>query len=488
MLKEVQYNPFRVLGVFSNSAMKDVVANEGKMKAFLKVGKTVSYPLDLSSFIPAIKRDGNVVANAKSQIALPDDKVKYAQFWFIKTTPIDGIAFNHLFQGDFDGAVDTFKKKRSASSLQNLVVCHLIKGNYREAIQTAAILYSDFLDDFVKTVDQQSTADKKTLVKQFVDGLASSGVDLAAQHVSSTDADWTDAINETVSKPIKDLLKNALETAKASKGKGCNERLNAGKELMVAVKNNLPKLNSLLDSLQYQILADELANEILQCGIDYFNESQDDDAPHIALPIQKYASTIAAGSVTKERCKDNLDILQKIIANLPPKEVANEAKAIRKELEKFCKLPDKISYSMDLLTATKPHVEAIKRKLGATNPFYLKISTQIVGNALHNVIEEVNGATASLTASSNVGFVALQKLKDTILSAELVATMMDSFDLEPDFKPRYDKNRASLKSLHRQVVSSGSYGSSSSSSDDTNWGCIIAVVIFIIIMIIANAK
>ena len=130
MITQVTQNPFRILGVFANSAMKDIVANEGKMKAFLKVGKDVSYPLDLPSILPAVKRSEAIVADAKSKIALPDDKLRHAQFWFVKSTSIDDVAFNHLYQGDFDGAVETFKKKRTASSLQNLVVCYLIKQNY----------------------------------------------------------------------------------------------------------------------------------------------------------------------------------------------------------------------------------------------------------------------------------------------------------------------------------------------------------------------
>ena len=392
MIKEIQDNPFRILGVFSNSATKDIVANEGKMKAFLKVGRAVSYPLDLPSILPSVERNETIVSTAKSQIALPDDKVKHAQFWFIRSSQIDDIAFNHLYQGDFDGALETFQKKRSASSLQNLVVCDLIKGYYQAAVQTAASLYSEFLDDFVKTIDPQATSNKQTLINQFVNGLIDSGVDLSSLRTSLTDPDWTGAINGIVSKPLVDNLKKALESAKASRGNGSNARFIAGNKLMSVVKSSLPNLKGVLDSLQYQVLADELANEILQCGIDYFNDSRDDDAPHKAMPIQKYALTIAVGSVTKDRCKENVDILQKIIEKLPPKEVAVEAKAINKELEKFCKLPDKISHSISLLNAVKPYIIAIKNKLGSSNSFYLKISTQVVGNALHNVIEEVNVA------------------------------------------------------------------------------------------------
>ena len=46
-------NPYRLLGVYSNSPIKDRIANANKMKAYLKVGKSVSFPLDLLNLIPA---------------------------------------------------------------------------------------------------------------------------------------------------------------------------------------------------------------------------------------------------------------------------------------------------------------------------------------------------------------------------------------------------------------------------------------------------
>lgn len=46
-MKIINNNPYRQLGVYSTSTQKEVVANQGKMKAFLKVGRQVSFPLDL---------------------------------------------------------------------------------------------------------------------------------------------------------------------------------------------------------------------------------------------------------------------------------------------------------------------------------------------------------------------------------------------------------------------------------------------------------
>lgn len=38
-------NPYRILGVFANATQKEISASLGKMKAFLKVGKDVSFDL-----------------------------------------------------------------------------------------------------------------------------------------------------------------------------------------------------------------------------------------------------------------------------------------------------------------------------------------------------------------------------------------------------------------------------------------------------------
>lgn len=66
------------------------------MNAFLKVGKSVSFPLDLPYILPSIKRTIETIANAESELTLPTDQIRFAQFWWMNATPLDGIAFNHL--------------------------------------------------------------------------------------------------------------------------------------------------------------------------------------------------------------------------------------------------------------------------------------------------------------------------------------------------------------------------------------------------------
>ena len=108
-MKIINNNPYRQLGVYSTSTQKEVVANQSKMKAFLKVGRQVSFPLDLNGFLPDVLRTEQSVADATSKLSLPTEQLKYAQFWFSKNTQLDEIACRKLTNGDIDGANDVIQ-------------------------------------------------------------------------------------------------------------------------------------------------------------------------------------------------------------------------------------------------------------------------------------------------------------------------------------------------------------------------------------------
>lgn len=110
-------------------------------------------------------------------------------------------------------------------------------------------------------------------------------------------------------------------------------------------------------------------------------------------------------------------------------------------------------------------MQTIKRKLGPTNSFYLSLSTQVVGNALHNLIEEVNlvqnrfsalieaikkqGLSPALLnylddSNSPAKFIENQ-LRPVVRKAWMATQIMDTFDMQADFKTgRYTPNRQSL--------------------------------------------
>ena len=472
-------NPYRQLGVYSTSSQKEEVSNQGKMKAFLKVGRPVTFPLDLVGVLPPLSRTEQGVAEAVSRLTLPTERLKYAQFWFAKCTQIDEIACNKLIAGDLNGAIDIWSKKATASSLQNLVTCSLIKKEIAAAIGYAERLYTQFADVFVKMIIGEGAAEPTYhLVHGFLDALC----EMFEPHQileCITAPEWKEYVGSKSTQPLIEKIAAAIEVCKSSK----EDRHNAGRKLMNDTKEALAQLRSLVsaDDLQYQLLADRLGLEVLQCGIDYFNGAKEPDAAHKAMVLQKYAQSVVVGKMAKDRCKENIDVLSQIIATLPPPEVFAEDSAIKEELRKFRMLPDKIRHSVNLLNATKPHLQIVKRKLGPANRYYLKLSTQVVSHALHNVIEEVNGVQNDATFKINMMVdksAALASLKSVMRSAMDAVRIMDTFDMESDFKSqRYNENRRILENMHGQIVGISLPDSTHQSTlSSENNGCLQGII------------
>ncbi|MCD8291904.1 MAG: hypothetical protein LUC91_10445 [Prevotella sp.] len=478
MIDIIQANPYRILGIYSNSPTKERVANLGRIKAFLKVGKAVSFPLDLPTILPTVNRTTESVDQAKNNLTLPNDQFKYAQFWFVKATPIDDIAMNNLIAGNMEKAISIWEKKEDVTSLQNRIVCALINDDYKSTILYAEKLYPHYSDIFAKIVLGEAhpvVTDK--LEYDFLDELCSAlGEQKVLPYISNSD--WKQYVGNKAVKPLIDSLQSAVDTAKTSRGKGSNARLVAGTKLMNDTKRMLKQLQTLIPitNLQYEMIADKVGIEILQCGIDYFNDTNDSDAPHEAMKLQSYALSVVVGKIAKDRCQENVNILKKIIANLPPSEVIQESNAIIEELRKFSKLPSKICYAVTLLNNTRPHLQSMRRKLGVNNSYYLKLSTQVVGNALHNTIEEVNAAMNSngMPISPNDFINFNKKLKEAWKATEI----MDRFDMESDFKlNHYNKNRATLKNICEQLGVFDTNVGQPVTKDDSNNSSVVAGLI-----------
>lgn len=532
-------NPYRLLGVYANSPTKERLANHNRMKAFLKVGKPVSFPLDLPQYLQPINRTDALVADAEAKLTLPKEQILHAQFWFIKTTLLDEVAFNHLFAGEIDKAEEIWQKRECLSALQNRIVCALIRKKYDFAIMCAEVLYGNtqYLNQFVSTIiGTGGNFDVSSLAFSFLDILCD---EIGASKLLPfiTNSSWKEHLGEKAVKPLINSIQEAINIAQKTKGRGSKARLNAGEALRRNTRNAILQLKGFLSTkdLRYQMIADKLGLEILQCGIDYFNDSEEPDAAHKAMSLQKYAKSIVVGQMAKDRCKENFDILQRIIDNLPPSEVFVEDRAIHEELRKYCLLPDKICHAVTLLNNTKPHIQSIKRKLDVSNSYYLKISTQVVGNALSNIIAEVNEAQSIFSADKDdpnatlAAILGITHVKSVLEEAWKAIKIMDGFDMESEYKNgRYNENRSILKGLCDQLgVSTSAYTSSSSSSrttqrsqtsttrpysstsnrtsanrqttstnssnssnssDDTPWGCIAVIAIDIIIFLISTCS
>lgn len=179
------------------------------------------------------------------------------------------------------------------------------------------------------------------------------------------------------------------------------------------------------------------------------------------MKMLKYANSVVVGTMAKGRCADQIKELEKVIENLPPKEIREEDYKIKELLVRYVKQSNDIYNAKNLLGNTKPHLQSIKRKLGNTNANYLKLSTIVVQTALHTIVEEVNNVQKGDTL--DIGGIPIEmpddlltpeqrrqkfeRIKKVVGDAWKATMIMDEFDLEPQFKSHYNQNRSTLKSM-----------------------------------------
>lgn len=440
--KIILNNPFRILGVFANATKREIVANQSQANAFLKVNRSVEYPLDLLKLMPPVKRTVEIFHQANASLTISKEQVKYAQFWFLKQTPLDDVAFNHLYAGNLQQAIEIWDKKDCVSSMQNKVVANFIALNFDQAVNIAENLYAQFSGDFLKIADGSGTLNlsKADLIQSFIDTLCAEYEPKKIYDIVKSDV-WKDILSKKTIRPLIDRIVAAIKKAKAIDDDNAKANLQAALKLRKDTKDDFAELKKILpaDDMQLESIADKLGLTILQCGINYYNHSDDDDAAEKAMTLQKAASGIVIGEMAKDRCEENVKILKKIIAELPPKEVRKEYEDVENKIETYTKRKT-ISNAVSLLNETKPILQSIKGKLGRTNDDYLKLSTVVVSIAMRFIVSEVNAVQSSVGTY-------LTLVKDTFQNAWDATLLMDEFDLESDFKSIYDKNRSALKSM-----------------------------------------
>lgn len=466
MLKAIQNNPFRVLGVYANSPKRDIVSNKGRMSAFLNVGREVSFPLDLQGILPTIQRNADIVANADSELSLPAGQLKHGQFWFVKTTPIDDIAFNHLLNGNIDTAIGMWEKRQCMSSLQNRIVAYLIREEYQQAISCAQDLYDSYSDELVATIAGDTcTCTSDDLIHYFIDKLLEEKVvDSMNLFDIINHLDWVTYLKGKLVGPLIQQIESAVNEAEKLRKKGealiCYQ---AGVNLMNQTKTSLRSLVGLIPTtdLKYQIVADKLAICILQCSIDYFNKiDNDDNAPQKALALQSYAYEISAGAMAKERCKENVDILKKIgkeyVVRNQMSRLKTQIENLRGKEHSFGSFGLKgfssrnVSEIDQLVDWCIPDLDTMRRVLGNTNPLYVSFSSAVASSAVNALVEIVNTQQSLAYGDNN-------KLRSVISEAIPLMGKIGRLDMDTKTRNYYNGNNSTLNSIHSKLNPSGCY-------------------------------
>lgn len=232
-------------------------------------------------------------------------------------------------------------------------------------------------------------------------------------------------------------------------------------------------------AFQYQIIADQLANEILQCAIDYFNTSIKQGAAHYpgkkALTIAMYSASVAAGERIKSRIKENCSVMETWIKAKSERELQKEIQILGDDIaEQLSSLSETISASelhelpiivQNLFERCIYKLIIIKEYLGSDNPEYLKLSSAVANNA-----SDLCMAYASRTKA----------YEKTINVMKDIGTL----DMTPQIKEKYDKNNEFLHHKREHEIMNALRTSGSADkhqqalSDEKEKCCYIATMVY----------
>lgn len=370
-MKIVTNNPYRIVGVLVGTTAREQDRQIKRLKQFIEAEQE---PQDDFSF-PALgnlHRTLDSIEEAASTLNLDSDKVNAALFWFWGGNLItDEAAFDALKDGNIEAAYQIWYKlttktdeegkmswnnvtKKNFSAFHNSAVLSLITN--KESFVSAVVanikfIESDYFEHFIKdVVDETYKVVKKEIELDFLKAIFDSTdnnktTELVKYLNKYNFVAKQDFLQSVVQKPI-EQIEQKIETAKNKRKASKSNAAKAGKELFTTTANDLTQLKSIVGAgdLKYSSVADKVANEILQCSIDYFNDSQEkdgnDDYAEMAMKLAKQAETVAVGNLIKGRVKDSINTLEE----MKDREISQAIellKSVKDAYEQACREIDK---------------------------------------------------------------------------------------------------------------------------------------------------
>jgi hypothetical protein len=334
-MKLIQENPYRIVGVLSNASAKEIQSRKGKITAYAKVGKQVSSEYDFP-FLHTIEKEHDNIEKAFSAIQQSKEMLDNSLFWFLKTNSFDETAISYLINGDKNKAIEILEKvtmekdvtSKNFSCFNNLGTLKLLGSNKSEIKQgieaKLKLIESIFFKNYVEAVAGEAfVIDNKKQLEIFLDELLNQ---LKGKYTDSSTLKLFENCNESTKKylavkftlePIHQI-ESSIESTKKKRTQFKIDAYKFGTQLYNDCKSNLDQLKSLLgvNDLKYKLIADNLAKEIMQCGIDYFNKSKEnnstEDYLENAMRLNKLAESIAVGKLTKDRARDQIVTLEEM--------------------------------------------------------------------------------------------------------------------------------------------------------------------------------
>jgi len=492
----IKNNPYRIIGLLVGASAIQLNKHITRIPKYIAADQEI--PKEFTEFgfdcLGNIHRTIKLIDFAASNLNLDADKLNAALFWFYNGNSItDEPAFDSLKEGDINSASAIWAKmtegksitNKNASAFNNLSTLKLNNAYQSNKVnvkilEDAISLKLDFLEsDFVNDIktaatDNFSIISKKEIQLLFLNKIQSEieeneiiSINKLLEIINKKQFSAKEDFLKTILIKPTTLLEDHVIYSRKKRKMNPKDAEIYGNELFKNIEETLVLLKNILgiSNIKYQNIADKVADEILQCGIDFFNEFKDEDfdPSEESAKLFALANTLAVGNIIKQRCKENIDNLQgwrdDSIERDKLKSIKTEIEFISKKLEIFQGLPDMVDNAKDLVDSCKPRIDKIKVILGSSDDLYLSISSTIVQNAQNMLVQVINNAIEGKTkkivpkfrlvenTSLEVSYIILEATIPSVLD---LTFKMGCFDMRPNLKTNYKSNLDSLISLAKQ--------------------------------------
>jgi hypothetical protein len=497
-MKLIIQNPYRVLGILSSASTREVEKQKSKIARFTSAGKEVESDYDFT-FLGPFQRTEASIAEALSEIEQNPGKVNHSLFWYVDNGSGDKTALDHIKNGEVDKAIEIWKKSLehrdiglSNFSAANNLGTLLMSLENNELIPEGVgykfrLIESIYFKDFISLVaDSNYKVEKEAQVKQTVAQIMKGfeGIEpttLFSQCPPSVQKSITSKVTEN---PVSNI-ENRIETSKTSRKKDPINGYEIGLELYTSTKQDILSFRSAIGSeaLEFKLIADNLAKEILQCGIDYFKENSEKGNPAAkSLELCNYAKELALAEHVKERIQENVLAMSEFAgsqASEAEKEKCGEQiDAVTAALDESREKASNLDNAVKVLKACHPNLLLIKEELGATNEFYLSLTSTVVNTALNMVIEIVNNEQNKINKDSS----RLSILGGVVNRSVSIMNAMNKLEMNEVTRTRFSENNRTIRGLKSQIDSAKS---NNSGGDAVN---VIRIIVFIAALLLFAAR
>lgn len=494
----------------ANATERELQKQTGIIKRYAEIGKAPTFDTDYE-FLEPITRTLDDVQVATGKIEQGHKKRHYALFWMVKNTQFDEIAFNNLNENNTDKAIDIWEKtlksavtEKNYSSYLNLSTLYAalsVKNTMvhldmlRKSFEIKSqILNSASLKLFSELISTNSkSVDAAEISKRFVDesyewlkpyigkpkGITVQGfINLFRSYPKNIKTYLTDRFIEI---PLSNIETN-IDKTEIRREEDPYNAAELAQELYDKTIDDLRQVKNILGvtNTQYQMLANKLASEILQCVIDFYNvfrkEDGDFDPGDEALRLCHITESIGVTGQLIERIEDTTETIQEWVDGKSEraayKKIKKEMDYIYNELLLFQDRSSSIQNAKLLIQECKPQLLHIKTIIGSFDEEYIRISDIVINNAMGMIIDVVNDGQAALSICTNnksLYSTVFDNLSLIVPSARNLLAAMKLMDMSRATKSRLNTNTTTIVSIDNQIKAAKEKRSS---------GCYIATMAY----------